>query len=99
MGPAFYVLAILGCGEGETQCQQVATAPASYQSQADCNAASEDLLARHTDADFPVVVAQCRRADGPAAAQVWADEVKLPQGDNIGARVQQAKYEPRRKRS
>jgi hypothetical protein len=57
------------------------------------------LLARHTDADFPVVVAQCRRADGPAAAQVWADEVKLPQADDRSPRVQQAKYEPRRKGS
>jgi hypothetical protein len=99
MGPAFYILAILGCGEGETQCQQVATAPASYASQADCNAASEDALMRHTDAEFPVVVAQCRRADSPAAAQVWADEVKLPNAEGQGAGVQHAKYEPRRKRS
>ena len=99
MGPAFYILAILGCGEGETQCQQVAVAPTSYTSQADCNAASEDALARHTDAEFPVVVAQCRRADSPAAAQVWADEVKLPQADDRSPRVQRAAYEPRRKRS
>jgi hypothetical protein len=98
VGPAFYILAILGCGEGETQCNQVAVAPASYQSQADCNAASEDLLARHTDADFPVVIAQCRRADS-AATQVWADEVKLPQAEGDNPRVQQAAYQPRRKRS
>lgn len=98
MGPAFYVLAILGCGEGETQCSQVAVAPASYQSQADCNAASEDALARHGDADYPVVVAQCRRADAQAA-QLWADEVKLPDTNGDSRRVQQASYEPRRKRS
>lgn len=99
MGPGYYILAILGCGEGETQCQQVAVAQSSYQSQADCNAAGEAELMRRTDADFPVMVTQCRRADGPAAAQVWADEVKLPEADGRAPRVQHATYEPRRKRS
>lgn len=99
MGPAFYILAILGCGEGETQCQQVAVAPSSYQSQADCNAATEDQLMRHMDAAFPVVVAHCRRADSPAAAQIWADEVKLPAAEGDSPRIQHATYEARRKRS
>lgn len=99
MGPAFYILAILGCGEGETQCQQVAVAETNYQSQADCNAASEDQLLRHTDAEYPVVIAQCRRADSPAAAQVWADEVKLPAAEGDAARIQHAGYDAKRKRS
>lgn len=99
MGPAVYLLAILGCGEGETQCSQVAVAPASFQSQDDCNAASEALLMQHTDAAFPVVVAQCRRADEAASAQVWADEVKLPQADGEDRRVRQASYDVKRKRS
>ena len=97
MGPGYYILAILGCGEGETQCQQVAVAQSSYQSQADCNAASGDALMRHTDAEFPVVVAQCRRADSPAAAQVWADEVKLPATETRSPRIQHATYQPRKR--
>ena len=41
MGPVFYVLAILGCGEGEASCQQIAMAPASYQSVDACHQATE----------------------------------------------------------
>jgi hypothetical protein len=68
MGPAFYILAILGCGEGESSCEQIATAGSSYESVDACNQASEGALMGHTDAAFPVVVAQCRRADQPASA-------------------------------
>lgn len=95
MGPAFYVLAILGCGEGETACEQIATAGSSYQSVDACNQASEGALMRHVDAEFPVVVAQCRRADSPASASVWSDEVKRP-GPETDAkpRIQRASYKP-----
>ena len=98
MGPAVYILAILGCGEGETQCQPVAVAPASYHSQADCNAATEDQLMQHGDAAYPVVVAQCQRADS-AAAQIWADEVKLPAAEGADPRVRHATYDDSRTRS
>ncbi len=81
MGPIFYVLAVMGCGEGETACQQVALADAQFTSQAACQAASEDTLMRHTDADFPVVVAQCRKAGRQASAQLLGSDVALPQPD------------------
>jgi hypothetical protein len=80
MGPAYFVLAILGCGEGETACQQVAVAQPRYASVEACQAASEDTLMRHSDADYPVVVAQCRPAAQPAAAVVWSNDVALPEG-------------------
>jgi hypothetical protein len=79
MGPAYYILAVLGCGEGETACQQVAIADAQFSSVAACQAASEDTLVRYSDADFPVVVAQCRKAGQQAAAQILGSEVALPQ--------------------
>ncbi len=83
MGPAFYIMAILGCGEAEAPCQTVATVPARYESQAACNAATEDALAEHAgDALYPVVVAQCRNAAEPAAQQIWTDEVKLPDAED-----------------
>ena len=102
MGPAFYVLAILGCGEGETVCQQITTAGSSYESVDACNQASEGALMNHIDAAFPVVVAQCRRADSPAAGEVWADEVERPGPEDVQGkpRVQRARYvDPRRLRS
>jgi hypothetical protein len=98
MGPVFYVLAILGCGEGETACEQIATAGSSYQSVDACNQAGEGALTQHIDAAFPVVVAQCRRADSPASAQVWADEVERPDADaEATPRIQRASYRPGRR--
>jgi hypothetical protein len=99
MGPAFYILAILGCGEGETACEQIATAGSSYESVDACNQASEGALMGHADAAFPVVVAQCRRADSPASAKVWADEIERP-GPDVDAltpRIQRASYKPGRR--
>lgn len=64
MTPVFYVLAIMGCGDGQGQCQEVRAEPVRYQSAAQCRAAMPLALRRHTDIDFPVVSAACR-ADGP----------------------------------
>jgi hypothetical protein len=89
MGPAGFLLAIMGCGESEAQCQQVALAPARYESQAVCLAASDAQLARHTDLAFPVVVAECRAA-GVQTAALRADEVQRPEGGQLRGRVQTA---------
>ena len=40
MGPAFYVMAILGCGEADTACQQVGVTQAQYESADACTAAT-----------------------------------------------------------
>lgn len=89
MGPAGFLLAILGCGESEAQCQQVQLAPVRYETQAACLAASDAQLARHTDLAFPVVVAECRAA-GVQAAALRADEVQLPEPRPVRGRVQVA---------
>lgn len=77
-GPAAFVIAILGCGEGEAQCQQVALAPARYESRADCLAASDQQLIAHANIAYPVVVAECRAA-GEQATTITANEVRLPE--------------------
>ena len=77
MGPAGYLLAILGCGEGEANCQQVAVQPMVYESRSACMAASEAALA-DAEAPFPVIVADCRAA-GTQSASVRADEIRLPE--------------------
>ncbi|HEU0134095.1 MAG TPA: hypothetical protein VFR28_04665, partial [Allosphingosinicella sp.] len=59
MGPAIFIIAIMGCGEGDAQCQQVRTLEARYESQAACTAATEAALTQNTDIDFPVVAAEC----------------------------------------
>ena len=69
MGPVAYVIAILGCADGSTACQPVATAPARYESQEACSAATGDALAANSDFDFPTIVAECRAVSPVPAAQ------------------------------
>ena len=65
MGPVFYFIAILGCGDAAEACEPVSLAPARYQSAQACVAASEETLARlGADVLYPVVTAQCRQATG-----------------------------------
>jgi hypothetical protein len=97
MGPAFYVMAILGCGEAETACEPVANVATQYQSAEACNAATTAAIEKHVDALYPVVIAQCRKAAN-GAQQVFSDEIKLPDAQQP-ARVLRASYRPQRARS
>jgi len=68
MGPAFYIMAILGCGDAETACQQVRLADAQYQTAEACSAATSAVLYQNSDLAFPVVMAECRPASRSMAA-------------------------------
>ena len=78
MEPLAFVMAILGCGEGELPCNELRLVESRYESQAACLAASEAELARQGDVLYPVVVAQCRRA-GQAGETVSASQLALPE--------------------
>jgi hypothetical protein len=80
MTPAFFLIAIMGCGEGDAPCRQVRLLDAHYQSRAACVAASEDALARNSEAPFPVVVAQCVAPAQAASLRVSPAELRLPEG-------------------
>jgi hypothetical protein len=64
MGPGIFLIAIMGCGEGDAPCQQVRMLEARYESRAACTAATEAAVMRNSDVDYPVVVAQCVAAGG-----------------------------------
>ncbi|GGB26995.1 hypothetical protein GCM10011380_15750 [Sphingomonas metalli] len=68
MGPMYFVMAILGCGDGSEQCQQARLVPQRYATMAQCRAALPDQIARNTDVPFPVIGADCRRAGAEIAA-------------------------------
>jgi hypothetical protein len=70
MGPAFYIMAILGCGDGQAACQQVRLIETQYSSVDACNAAMAEKLMAATDLPFPEVSAQCRA--GSAATMALA---------------------------
>ncbi|MEG3176919.1 hypothetical protein U1872_11820 [Sphingomonas sp. RB3P16] len=67
MDPLFYVMAILGCGDGSTACQQARVEQVQYRSIGECQRAMPAALARNGDIDYPVVAAACRANGAPMA--------------------------------
>jgi len=85
MVTALYVIAILGCGEGNAPCEAVRMLEPTYQSQAACTAATESALTRFGDADYPVVVAQC--VVQGSTPTLNAADVMLADGGSVEATV------------
>lgn len=61
MEPLYYVMAIIGCSDGQTVCSEARIEPARYASIAQCRAAMPRALGRNTDLAFPVIAATCRQ--------------------------------------
>ena len=78
MGPGIFLIAIFGCGEGNSACQPVRTEQTRYESRAACMAASEGALMRNTDVDYPTIVAQCIAPQQAASFRLGSDEVNRP---------------------
>lgn len=62
MGPAYFVLAILGCSDSETACREVRVMDAHYENAPACMAALNETLLQNSDIAFPVVMGRCRPA-------------------------------------
>ena len=60
MDALVYVVAILGCGDGNAPCTQARIAPARYETLAQCRAALPEQIAMNTDISFPSIGADCR---------------------------------------
>lgn len=73
MGPAYFVIAILGCADGGSSCTPVATLQTHYESAGDCSAATGAALEANSNFDFPTLVARCRARTGKVSAQVSRD--------------------------
>ncbi|HEX2804411.1 MAG TPA: hypothetical protein VHN55_10610 [Sphingomicrobium sp.] len=69
MGPGYFIIAILGCADGSTQCTPLMTVPTRYESQAACAAAAPGALIANSDFDYPSLFAECRSGAGPASAE------------------------------
>ena len=76
MQAAIFLVAIMGCGEGDAPCQQLRLLETRYESQAACSAATEAAVMRFGDADYPVIVAQCVAAG--SKPDVRGSDVALP---------------------
>ena len=81
MGPAFYVMAILGCGEADAPCEPIAMVDARYASADACAAATAEAVARHHALAYPVVIAQCEPDEGALSRRIMPSQIKLPEPD------------------
>ncbi|MCA1748745.1 MAG: hypothetical protein LC634_04180 [Sphingomonadales bacterium] len=61
MGPGYFILAIMGCGDGAVMCEDIRETQPVYRSEAACLADSDAALDSATDAPYPLLVAECRR--------------------------------------
>jgi len=77
MDAVYYVIAILGCDDGSSQCTPVATVPTHYASQEACAADTQQVLLAHSNFDFPSLVAECRVTDPRTVAEQNRTE-KMP---------------------
>jgi hypothetical protein len=83
MGPAYFVIAILGCADGGSSCTPVATLPARYASAYECSAATTRALERNNNFDFPELLARCEGSVAPAAADARRKQ-STPERDRRG---------------
>jgi acyl-CoA synthetase (AMP-forming)/AMP-acid ligase II len=67
MGPAYFVIAILGCADGGSACTPVATLETRYATEAQCAAATGAALIDNSDFDYPTLVANCRPRETTSA--------------------------------
>ena len=78
MGPGIFIIAIMGCGDGDAACRQVRLLDTHYQSRAECVAATEAALTANANLDYPSVVAQCVTPKQAATFKLRADDVRKP---------------------
>ena len=67
MGPGYFIIAILGCADGGSQCTPVATLHTRYASEAECSAATGSALEANSNFDFPTLLARCKAQAAPAS--------------------------------
>ena len=80
MGPAYFVIAILGCADGGSACTPVTTLQTRYASEQQCVAATAAAVMQNDDLDYPTIIARCRAADTKAADAQEKRDLKKRRG-------------------
>ena len=84
MGPGIFLIAIMGCGDGDAECRQLRLLETQYGSRAECMAASEGALIQNGNVDYPTVLAQCVSAAG----RIGIHRERVLAGDRSGPHQQ-----------
>jgi acyl-CoA synthetase (AMP-forming)/AMP-acid ligase II len=67
MGPAYFVIAILGCADGGTSCTPVMTLQTHYSTEQQCVDATGAALIENSQLDFPTLLARCHAGEVKSA--------------------------------
>lgn len=67
MAMLIYVMAILGCGDAGTRCDEARIAAPAYNSVAECRADAGKMLMANTDLDYPMLKVDCRKGRKPTS--------------------------------
>ena len=67
MGAGYFIMAIMGCGDGSAACTPVAAMPTHYATEDQCVAATGEALLNSTGIDYPTIVARCRSVKASAS--------------------------------
>lgn len=62
MGPAFFVLALLGCDDSALMCREARVLDMHYISAAECMASMQTELSANSDLAYPVIMGRCEPA-------------------------------------
>lgn len=68
MGPGYFILAIMGCGDGAAMCEEIQRLEPVYRSEYECLADSEAALHAASASPYPMIVAECQQLS-PQIAQ------------------------------
>lgn len=68
MGPGYFILAIMGCGDSAVMCEDIRQTESVYRSEVACLADSDAALQASDDAPYPMLMAECRQIS-PQLAQ------------------------------
>lgn len=68
MGPGYFILAIMGCGDSAVMCEDIRQVEAVYRSEVACLADSDNALQDSIEAPYPMLMAECRQVS-PQLAQ------------------------------
>lgn len=72
MGPGYFILAIMGCGDAAIMCEEVGRRDAMFTSELACMAETEAALVAASDNPYPLLIAECRNVS-PQMAQAGAN--------------------------
>lgn len=68
IGP-LYVVLVLGCADGPADCKPIDRTLGPWRGADACEAAIADVLAEHTNADYPTIAGRCVRQAPALLAQ------------------------------